>query len=388
MMDEREGDTGALGEAVVFLSHFKDLPDPRQPGKVLYPLDEILLLCLLAVVAGAETIVDIARFGEKKRDLLRRFRPYRDGTPSHDHLGDILASLEAEAFQRCFVAWVAALTGTPAAVIAIDGKTLRRSYQKKGATLPIHMVSAFAARQRLVLGQAKVADKSNEIVAIPKLLDLLSIEGAIVTIDAMGCQREIASKIVDNKADYVLALKGNQGTLREDVELFAAEQKANGFKDAKISRHQTVDGDHGRIETRTYTAFHDVDWLQQRHNWPGLRGFVMVESIREIPGSSPESDKIERETRFYITSLAWLAVQIGPVIRSHWAIENSLHWVMDMIFRDDECRVRKDHAPANFTTLKHMAHNLIRKAPGKDSLRLRRKVAAWDDDFLASLITA
>ena len=387
-MERAEAECGAIGEAVVFLEHFKDLPDPRQPGKVIYPLAEVLLLCLLAVLAGAETFVDIARFGDKKLDLLRRFRPFRDGTPSHDHLGDIFATLEAEAFQRCFVAWVAALTGTSAEVIAIDGKTLRRSYQQKGAKAPIHMVSAFAARARLVLGQVKVAEKSNEIIAIPKLLDMMAIEGAIVTIDAIGCQRGIAAKIVDKKADYVLALKGNQGTLREDVELFAAEQKADGFTDSKVSRHETVDGDHGRIETRTYTVIHEVAWLNERHDWPGLQAVVMVESTREIPGSSPGTDKIERETRFYITSLVWLASQLGPVIRSHWAVENSLHWVMDMIFRDDECRIRSHHAPANFTTLKHMAHNLIRKAPGKDSLRLRRKTAGWDDDYLASLIAA
>lgn len=381
-METTATDSGVLGEAIVFLDYFKDLPDPRQRGKVLYPLDEVLLLCLLAVLAGSEAITDIARFGEKKLDLLRRFRPFRDGTPAHDHLGDILATLDAEKFQQCFVAWVAALTGAPADVIAIDGKTSRRSYQKKGAKEPIHMVSAFAARQRLVLGQVKVAEKSNEIVAIPKLLDMLAIEGAIVTIDAMGCQREVAKKIIHKKADYLLALKGNQGTLREDVEIFAAEQKASGFKDATVSRHETVDGDHGRIETRTYTAIHDVAWLQERHDWPGLKGVVMVESTREI------GDKIERETRFYITSLAWLASQLGPVVRSHWAVENSLHWVMDMTFRDDECRVRTDHAPANFTTIKHMALNLIRKAPGKDSFRLKRKVAAWDDEFLASLIAA
>ncbi len=381
-MEKAAAEFGAISEAVVFLDYFKELPDPRQCGKVVYPLDELLLLCLLAVLGGAETFVDIARFGEKKLGLLRRFRPFRDGTPSHDHLGDIFATLDAAAFQRCFVAWVAALTGAPADVIAIDGKTLRRSYQKKGAKAPIHMVSAFAARQRLVLGQVKVAEKSNEIIAIPALLAMMAIEGAIVTIDAMGCQRDIAQQILDQKADYVLALKGNQGTLHEDVEVFAAEQKANGFKDTKLSRHQTVDGDHGRIETRTYTAIHDIAWLQERHDWPGLQGVVMVESVREI------GDKIERETRFYITSLTWLAIQLGPVIRSHWAVENSLHWVMDMIFRDDECRIRTAHAPANFTTLRHIALNLIRKAPGKDSLRLKRKVAAWDDDFLASLIAA
>lgn len=376
------GMDGAISEGVVFLEHFRDLPDPRQPWKVVYPLDEVLLLCLLAVLAGAEAFTDIARFGVKKLDLLRRFRPFRDGTPAHDHLGDIFATLDAERFQQCFVAWVAALTGSPADVIAIDGKTVRRSADKKGAKAAIHMVSAFAARQRLVLGQVKVAEKSNEIVAIPRLLDMMSIEGAVVTIDAMGCQREIAKKIIDKKADYVLALKGNQGSLREDVELFVAEQKANAFKDTTISRDQTVDGDHGRIETRTTTVIHDVAWLQERHSWPGLKGIVMVESIREIDGKS------EYETRFYITSLVLLAAQLGLIVRSHWAVENSLHWVMDMIFRDDECRVRTDHAPANFTTIKHMAHNLLRRAPGKDSLRLRRKVAAWDDDFLASLITA
>lgn len=234
------GDFGALSEAVAFLGYFSDLPDPRQRGKVVYPLDEVLLLCLLAVLAGAETFVDIARFGATKLSLLRRFKPFQHGTPSHDHLGDIFATLDAEAFQRCFVGWVANLVGVPPEVIAIDGKTVRRSYQKKDAKDAIHMVSAFAVRQRLALGQVKVAEKSNEIVAIPKLLEMMAVEGAIITIDAMGCQRDIAQKILDKKADYVLALKGNQSTLREDVELFVAEQKANGFKDTKISRDQTV----------------------------------------------------------------------------------------------------------------------------------------------------
>src|ERR1700692_2562885 len=341
-MEVAAGAFAALSETVVFLDYFKDLPDPRQRGKVIYPLDEVLLLCLLAVLGGAETFVDIARFGEKKIGLLRRFRPFRDGTPSHDHLGDIFATLDAAQFQRCFVAWVAALIGAPADVIAIDGKTLRRSYQKKGAKAPIHMVSAYGARQRLVLGQVQVADKSNEIVAIPALLDMMAIEGAIVTIDAMGCQRSIAQKIGDKKADYVLALKGNQGTLRDDVELFALEQKARGFADSKISQDTTVDGAHGRIETRTHTVTHDVEWLQKHHNWPGLKAIVVLETSREIQG------KIEQETRFYLTSLGMLAAILGPVIRSHWAIENSLHWVMDMVFRDDECRVRTEHAPANF----------------------------------------
>lgn len=378
---------GALGEAVVFLRFFDDLPDPRQRAKVLYPLDEVLLLCLLAVLAGAETITDMARFGDRKLAFLRRFRPFADGTPAHDHLGDILASLDATAFQRCFVAWVASLTGVPAEavaqdVIAIDGKTSRRSGGRRTGPPPLHMVSAFAARQRLVLGQVAVAKKSNEIVAIPKLLDMMAIEGAIVTIDAMGCQRDIAQTIVDKKADYVFALKGNQGTLRADADLFVAEQTATGFKDTTISRDETVEGDHGRIETRTTTVLHDIEWLRQRHAWPGLKAIVVIDSRREINGT------VERETRLYITSLTLPAQNLGAVVRSHWAVENSLHWVMDMVFRDDECRVRTDNAPANFTTLKHIALNLTRRAPGKDSLRLKRKVAAWDDDFLAAIITA
>src|SRR6202161_2509646 len=232
-MDGATTDCAAFAETVVFLSYFNALEDPRQPGKVTYPLDEILLLCLLAVLAGAECFTEIALFGVKKLELLRRFRPFKDGTPAHDHLGDILAVLDAEQFQRCFVAWVAAMTGVPAGVVAIGGKTVRRSGQKRGTKAAIHMVSAFAARQRLVLGQVKVAEKSNEIIAIPALLDMLVIEGAIITTDAIGCQRDIAQKVLDKNADYILALKGNQGTLREDVELFAAEQKANGFSDTK-----------------------------------------------------------------------------------------------------------------------------------------------------------
>jgi predicted transposase YbfD/YdcC len=382
-MDSGTADCGALSESIVFLAYFKDLSDPRQQGKVVYPLKEVLLLCLLAVLAGAETFTDIALFGEKKLGLLQRFLSFDNGTPPHDRLGEIFAVLDAEVFQRCFVSWVAALTGVPAAgVIAIDGKTSRGSAKKKGANDAIHMVSAFAAQQRLVLGQTKVDKKSNEIVAIPKLLNMLQIEGAIVTIDAMGCQREIAKKIIDKEAHYVLALKGNQGTLREDVELFAAEQKANDFKNTEISRHETVDGDHGRIETRNYTVLHEVGWLQERHDWPGLKGVVMVETTRET------GDKIETETRFYITSLTYTAEQLGPVVRSHWAIENSLHWVMDMTFRDDECRVRQGNAAANFTTIKHMAHNLTRRAPGKASIRARRKAAAWDDQYLVGLLAA
>lgn len=369
---------GAVLESVVFLDHFSDLPDPRQLIKVIYPLDEILLLCLLAVVAGAETFTGIALFGKDKLDLLRRFRPFSNGTPDHDRLGEVFAALDPEQFQTCFVSWVASLTGIPEGVIAIDGKTSRRS-GKKGGTNPIHMVSAFAARQRLVLGQVKVAQKSNEIIAIPKLLDMLSIEGAIVTIDAMGCQREIARKIIDKRADYVLALKGNQGALRDDVELFAKEQKASNFKDTTVTQAEIVDGDHGRIVTRRTTVFHDIDWLQDRHNWPGLKAVVMVQSERDI------DTNVEAETRFYITSSTDRADKLAEIVRHHWAVE-SMHWLMDCVFRDDECRVRTEHAPANFTTIKHMAHNLLRRHPAKLSMTSKRLKAGWNADFLATVI--
>ncbi len=358
------------------------MPDYRQKGKVAYPLDEVLLLLLAAALAGAETVADIARFGRAKLLFLQRFRRFANGTPSHDQLGIILARLDPVAFQRCFVAWTAALTKTSAEVIAIDGKRVRRSYRKKGADAPIHVVSAFAARQRMVLGQTKVGDKSNEIVAIPALLELLAIEGAVVTLDAMGCQRNIAQTIIDKKADYILGLKGNQGALRNDVEVFANEQKAVGFANTSVSRDTTVDGDHGRIETRTVTVFHDIGWLQDAHQWPGLKSVVMVESERETNG------KVETETRFYITSLTLLANALGPMIRSHWMVENGLRWVLDVIFRDDECRVRTDNAPFNLAIVKHIALNVLRTGKSKDTLGMRRKVAVWDENALAAYIAA
>ena len=368
-------------ETTVFPDYFKDMPDRRQPGKVACRLDDVLLLALLSILAGAEGFTDMARFGHKKPSLLQRFLPFANGTPSHDHLGDIFASLDPRAFKECFVAWVGGLTKAPLDVIAIDGKTSRRS-GRKGGKDTIHMVSAFAARQRLVLAQTKVNEKSNEIAAIPALLDMLSIEGAIVTIDAMGCQRNIAQKIVDKKADYGLALKGNQGTLRDDVELFATDQKISGYADTIISVDQTVDGDHGRVETRRVTVVHDVAWLQERHQWPGLKGVVIVDSQREI------GPKTERETRYYVTSSTLRADKLGRVVRDHWAIDNSLHWVMDMTFRDDECRIRTQNAPENLFTLKHMGANLARRKKGKDSVRLALKTAAWDDEYLAKLIAA
>ncbi len=369
----------AVLESVVFLDYFADLEDPRQLIKVIYPLEEILLLSLLAVLAGAETFTAIAQFGRDRLDLLRGLRPFANGTPDHDRLGEVFAALDAERFQTCFVRWAADLTGAPADLIAIDGKTSRRSGSKSGRKA-IHTVSAFAARQRLVLGQVKVDDRSNEIVAIPALLDMLDIKGAVITIDAMGCQRGIAKRIVDGSADYVLALKRNQGALREDVELFAQEQKARDFKDTTVTRHETVDGDHGRVETRRTTVFHDVDWLAQRHDWPGLKGVVMVESERRT------GENAERQTRFHITSSTGTADRLAEAVRRHWSVE-SMHWLMDCVFRDDECRVRTKHAPANFTTIKHLALNLLRRNPEKISMTSKRLKAAWNEKFLISLVS-
>ena len=372
MADAQTKAERAYDQVVEWLEHFEDLDDPRQSGKVAYPLDEMLLQCLLAVLAGADSWVEIAAFGKKKLAFLRRFRAFEHGTPSHDQFGNLFAALDTEAFQRCFIAWVASLTKLGRDIVAVDGKTLRRSYQEGGAKAPIHLISAWSARQRLVLGQIKVASKSNEITAIPDLLDLLTLKGATVTIDAMGCQKEIAKTIIAREADYVLALKGNQATLSEDVEVFFTEQKACKFEDTVVSRHQTLAKEHGRIETRTYTAVGAIDWLTERHDWAGLKSIVMVESIREIIGG-----KTEQETRFYISSLAADAERQGDATRSHWGVE-SHHWVMDMVFRDDECRIRRGNAPANFAIIKHVASNLM---------RVKRRLAAWDDDYLASLIS-
>lgn len=369
----------AISEGIVFLSYFSELPDRRQALKVRYPLEEVLLLCLVGMICDCNCVSEIARFGEKRLEFLRRFSRFVYGTPCEDQLGVILASLDVAAFQSCFARWVAQVSGKPAEVIAIDGKTSRRS-GTKGNKDALHMLSAFSARQKLVLGQMKVSEKSNEITAIPKLIDMLSIEGAVVTIDAMGCQREVARKIIDKKADYILALKGNQGTLHEDVKLFAAEQIERRFADCRHDMHRTVDGDHGRIETRRVHVLTDIGWLVERHDWPGLKSIIMVDSLRQTNGKS------QSETRLYITSLTASAADVAALVRDHWAIENSLHWVMDMTFRDDESRVRTDNAPAIFTIMKHITANLLRLTPGKDSINLKRKTANWDEQYLEKII--
>jgi predicted transposase YbfD/YdcC len=332
------------------------------------------------VISGANNWTSIALYGEKKLDVLRRFLPFADGTPCHDQLGILFSRLDMEQFQQCFVNWVAGLHGTLDGVIAVDGKTLRRSFDTASNKAAIHVISAWACEQKLVLGQRKVDDKSNEITAIPELLALLSIEGAIITIDAMGCQRKICQQIMAQKGDYVIGLKGNQGSLHEDVELFFDEQRERRIGEPFIRENQTVDGDHGRLETRKYVACSHIDWLNQRHKWPGLQSVIMVEYSREIKG------KTKTRRRYYISSLNVGPEEISRIIRNHWQIENNLHWVMDMTFRQDECRIRTGNAAANFATIKHAANNLLQKAPGKKSKPMKRHSAAWDDDYLEKII--
>ena len=309
-------------------------------------------------------------------------RAVREGNAAARHARRHFRGVDFEAFHHGFAAWAARFVGVPGDVVAIDGKTARRTFKKAKGEAAIHVVTAYAVERRLVLGQVKTEQKSNEITAIPKLLDALSLQGATVTIDATGCQREIARKINDKGADYILALKGNQPTLAEDVRLFDAEQSARNFADATVDQAQTVDGDHGRIETRKVTVYQNVEWLQDRHAWPGLKSVIKVESRREI------GDKIETETRFYLASAVLTAIVAAAFVRGHWGIENSLHWVLDMVMRDDESRVRTGNAAANLAIIKHIAYNLIRRGKGRHSFRSKRKLAAWDEDYLLSLLVA
>ncbi|MGD9665734.1 MAG: ISAs1 family transposase [Novosphingobium sp.] len=361
--------------AVSFQYFASSIADPRQQAKVLYPLDEILLLSLCGIVAGCESFVDIVVYGEEKLEFLRKLAPFEHGIPSHDTLSAVFRALDPGAFSAAFAGWASSLTGRlDGAVVAIDGKTARGS--KAGGETPLHLISAWCDDLRLVLGQRASAHKKNEIRDIPVLLDLLCIEGAIVTLDAMGCQRQIAAKIRDKGADYVLALKGNQGLLHEDVALWF-EQGDQGNTESL----QTVDGDKGRIETRSYTQCDDIAWLRERHpQWVGLTSIGRVASVREHGG------KTTRQTRYFISSLPNDATRFAHAVRSHWGIENRLHWVLDVTFRDDDSRVRKDHAPANFAVIKHIAMNLISKAKGKHSLRIRRKKAGWSNQFLLQIL--
>ena len=334
------------------------------------------------MLSGADCWVEVALYGQQRLKFLRRFLPFEHGTPSHDQLGILFSQLKAEQFQSCFIKWVERFTAAVRGVVAIDGKALRRSFDHAAGQGPIYMISAWSSQQRLVLGQRKVDSKSNEITALPKLLELLELRGAVVTIDAMGCQREIAAQIVREGGDYVLGLKGNQGTLHKNVADFFDERN-DCFDAHEVTLHESFEKGHGRLETRRVVATDQIEWLHKEHGWPGLCTIAKVESRREIVVDG----KVEEETRYYISSLSTDAKEIGQAVRSHWGVENGLHWVMDMVFRDDECRIRTNHAPANFAAVKHMASNLLRRGKGKHSMRSSRHVAAWNEDFLYSLLT-
>jgi len=374
-----------VSQAVAFLDYFSGLEDPRQSGKVLYPLDEVMLLVLCGELAGADGFADIELWGETHLDFLRRFLPFAHGIPCHDVLNDVFNALDHEAFRDGFIVWAESLrTVVPdlagPEVIAIDGKTSRRSGDKAKGRAALHLVSAWASAQRLVLGQEAIDDKENEIVAIPRLLEMLELTGALVTIDAMGCQKAIASTIHAKKADYLLPVKDNQPSLRQDIELFFNEQRACGFADAKTFFHQTVEKDHGRIETRRHWSTSDIDWLNKLHDWTALTSIGFIE--REVESGG----KVQLSRHFYISSLPADAVLLARAARSHWGIESRLHWVLDVVFHDDLCRLRTDNGPQNFAIVRHIALNLLKKAKGKISLRATRKKAGWSTDFLEAVI--
>jgi len=363
--------------------HFKRLPDPRVNRTRLHSLSDVLVIALCAVICGADDWASVERFGNAKLDWFQTFLTLSNGIPSHDTFGRIFAALDPEAFKTCFLEWVKTFAKELAGeVVAIDGKTLRHSFDTAADKAAIHMVSAWASAQGICLGQIKTEAKSNEITAIPKLLERLALKGCIVTIDAMGCQKDIAKKIRDCEADYVLSLKGNQGLFHDEIKTFLNDGVDVQFKGIEHSFFQTVDGEHGRIEVRKIWATEEIDWLQDREKWAGLRSLVIIESERTI------QEKTTYERRLYISSLSADAEKLAATIRSHWAIENSLHWVLDVAMNQDQNRTRKDNAPDNLAVMHHIALNLLKQDKStKLGVKNKRLAAGWDHDYLIHLLT-
>lgn len=364
------------------LDHFSSLTDPRIKLKTRHILVEIVAMTLCGIIAGADDWVEIGDFSKEKEEWLKTFLQLPYGTPSHDTFGRVFSLINPEEFGTCFISWLQCLFPMiDSDTIAIDGKTARRSHDRINGKKPIHMVSAWAAKQGLVLGQVKTDEKSNEITAIPELLRTLDLKSCVVTIDAMGAQTKITKQIIDQKGDYVISLKGNQGNLNDEVRQLFEDAEKNGYDHLVHDTHTTVDGGHGRVETRRCVVTNDTDWYADKSKWAGLNTFAMIESTRDL------GDKIENDTRFFISSLPMDAERLLEVARDHWAVENSLHWCLDIAFREDECRVRKNNAPENLAIIRRFALNLIKNDPTrKTGIKASRKRAGWSLGYLEQLL--
>jgi predicted transposase YbfD/YdcC len=367
--------------AVALLEHFANLPDPRIARHRWHKLSDILVIAVCAVLCGAESFPAIEDFGHEREDWLKQFLELPEGIPSHDTFNRVFRLLDPVQFQACFLSWMQAVAAATAGeVVAIDGKALRRSFDKGTAKRAIHMVSAWATANGVVLGQRKVDAKSNEITAIPELLDLLALTGCIVTIDAMGCQRAIAQKIVVQGADYVLALKGNQPTLEQAVQrFFVTGPAAEVHRTASAYAEQTGQG-HGRVETRCAWISDELEAELTAAAWPGLRSIGMVEATRTLAGETTV------EQRFYLTSLPPDASRFARAVRNHWGIENQLHWTLDVTFGEDQSRLRTGHGPENVAVLRHIALNLLHQEPSTKSMPRKRLACALNSNYLLKVL--
>lgn len=369
----------------VLLDHFASIEDPREPWRVAHPLPEVLLLVVCGTIADCDDYEGIAEWGAAHLSFLRRFLPYHHGVPGARWLTILMNRISPDLFAAAFTAWVRATWPERPDLIAIDGKTSRRSHDRSIGKAPLHLVSAFATTCRLVLGQEAVADKTNEITAIPLLLDRLAahdgLEGALISIDAIATNPAIATAITDAGADYLLAVKANQPTLRAEIATFFAEASP-----ASVESVTDLDKGHGRIEQRTITVAHQVDWLNGDRRFPGELRLPGVATIVKVASRTELKDQGRFETRYYISSAALSAQRAADAIRSHWAIENSLHWVLDVTFGDDQSRLRTGHGAQNMAVVRHFAINLVRSVNDKRSIRLRRKCAGWNPDYLATML--
>jgi predicted transposase YbfD/YdcC len=368
----------------LLLEHFKNLEDPRAEHLLEHQLLDIIGLIICAVICGADSWVDIEHYGKAKESWLSGFLKLTNGIPSHNTIARLFAALKPAALQECFSSWVRAVADLSAGdIIAIDGKTLRHSYDTGRNKGTIHMASAWASQNRLVLGQVKVDEKSNEITAIPQLLKVLDLNNCIVTIDAMGAQKAIAQQIIEAGGDYVLSLKGNQGNLHQDVRQLFEWSRQQQFKDIPHEFYQTLDAGHGRTEIRRHWLLDRVEHLIDAHCWLGLKRVGLVESHRRLPGKPTTL-----EQRYYLVSLDGDVQRFAQSVRSHWGIENQLHWVLDVAFDEDASRIRKDHAPENLALIRHVALNLLRQDTStKVGIKAKRHKAGWNNDYLARILS-